>query len=235
MHIVWATALRVPIALLYTRLPEKLQRTGHRPLQSTFGSVGIETWALRAVIGGGPAAERPICWKAEGEHIADPDRTALVSLREVTPETLAMIVELSVAPSQQAFVASNAKSIAEAYFHPEAWFRAIYANDEPVGFLMLHDEHLLKSPRERGFYYLWRFMVDLRFQRQGYGTRAIQALISHVRERPHATRLLTSCLPGQGSPLDFYLSSGFSATGRQVDGEIELERSLAGSSLAAGL
>ncbi len=144
----------------------------------------------------------------------------------------APVLALSVAPPQQAFVATNSKSIAEAHFHPEAWFRAIYANEEPVGFLMLHDEHLLERPREKGYYFLWRLMIDSRFQGRGYGRRAVEALVRHVRSRPHAERLLTSCLPGGGSPLPFYLSVGFARTGREIHGEIELERSLTEGSAA---
>jgi len=147
----------------------------------------------------------------------------IVTLREVTQETLPVILALSVAPAQQAFVATNAKSIAEAHFHSEAWFRAIYASDTPVGFLMLHDEHLLEHPRELGFYFLWRLMIDSQFQGRGYGSGAVSALVRHVRARPHADRLLTTCLPGAASPLPFYLRVGFVETGRHVHGEIELE------------
>ena len=150
-----------------------------------------------------------------------------VSLREISQQTLPSILALSVCAAQQRFVASNAKSIAEAHFHPEAWFRAIYANEQPVGFLMLHDEHLLQQPRETGFYFLWRLMIDINYQGRGYGRRAVDALASHVRSRPHADRLLTSCLSGAGSPLPFYLSAGFVPTGRHVHGEVELSRSLA--------
>lgn len=150
----------------------------------------------------------------------------MVTLREVTQQTLPAILALSVAPAQEAYVANNARSIAQAHFHPEAWFRAIHADDEPVGFLMLHDEHLLEEPRERGFYLLWRLMVDTRFQGSGHGRHAVELLVEHVRSRPHAERLLTSCLPGADSALPFYLKTGFERTGREVDGEIELARPL---------
>ena len=53
--------------------------------------------------------------------------TAAVTLREVTAETVRTICDLQVRPEQQAFVASNAVSIAQARFDPKAWFRAIYA------------------------------------------------------------------------------------------------------------
>jgi diamine N-acetyltransferase len=61
-----------------------------------------------------------------------------VTLREITKDNWRDLLRLKVAPSQEQFVASNAMSIAEAHFNPEvAWFRAIYAGDVPVGFLML--------------------------------------------------------------------------------------------------
>jgi diamine N-acetyltransferase len=59
-------------------------------------------------------------------------------------------------------VAANSVSIAEAYFEPCAWFRAIYADETPIGFVMLHAEP------ENEEYFLWRFMLDAAYQRQGY-------------------------------------------------------------------
>jgi diamine N-acetyltransferase len=137
------------------------------------------------------------------------------------------VLRLAVSEAQRAFVAPNAWSIAEAHFHPEAWFRAIYADETPVGFLMLHDEELLPQPRQRGFYLLWRLMIDARYQGFGFGRRAIELLVDHVRTRPHARTLLTSCVPGAGSPEEFYRRLGFRPTGRERHGELELELSLA--------
>jgi diamine N-acetyltransferase len=150
-------------------------------------------------------------------------RDAAVTLREVTADTVNAILALAVAEAQTRYVATNARSIAQAYFHPEAWFRSIYADEEPVGFLMLHDESLLPTPRRLGHYFLWRFMIDARYQRLGFGRRALDLLVRHVRSRPHARRLLTSYVPGPGGPERFYLEYGFAPTGRiDEDGEIEL-------------
>ena len=145
-----------------------------------------------------------------------------VTLREITADTLDAVLGLDVAEPQRGFVASNAKSIAQAHFHPEAWFRAIYHGEEPVGFLMLHDEHLRPEPREQGYYFLWRLMIDASQQGRGFGRDAILLLLRHVRGRPHATRLLTSCRGGAGSPEGFYRKLGFAPTGREEGGEIEL-------------
>lgn len=146
---------------------------------------------------------------------------AVVTLREVTAETVRAICDLKVAAHQRNFVAPNAISIAQAYFAREnAWFRAIYADETPVGFLMLDDDPAAQE------YGLWRFMIDERYQGQGYGKAALELLIAHVRTRPGATELFTSCVPGQGSPCPFYEQMGFVYTGEEDDGELVMRLAL---------
>ena len=62
---------------------------------------------------------------------------AKITLREINNENFRAIFRIRVKPKQEQFVAPNVQSIAEAHFTDEAWFRAIYADDEPVGFVML--------------------------------------------------------------------------------------------------
>ena len=66
-------------------------------------------------------------------------KTSVVTLREITKSTVRTVSLLDVAPGQEGLVAPNAFSIAQAHFHPEAWFRAIYADETPIGFAMLED------------------------------------------------------------------------------------------------
>ena len=144
-----------------------------------------------------------------------------ISLREITKENLREILKLTVAPQQERFVAPNAISIAQAYFDRDvAWFRAIYADDAPVGFVMLHDEPAVRK------YYLWRFMIDHRYQNLGYGARALAQVIEYVRQRPGARELLTSVVPGEGSPGSFYEKQGFAYTGEMDEGERVLRKPL---------
>jgi diamine N-acetyltransferase len=149
-------------------------------------------------------------------------RTSTVSLREITSESLRPILRLKVFPEQEKYVASNAVSIAQAYFHRDnAWFRAIYADETPVGFLMLDDR-----PDEAS-YFLWRFMIDARYQKFGYGKRALELLINHVRTRPNAKELGVSCVPeGEGSPCPFYEKMGFVYTGEEDEGELVMKLKL---------
>jgi diamine N-acetyltransferase len=149
-----------------------------------------------------------------------------VSLREINASTVRAIVALAVAPEQQRFVANNAVSLAQALFSPEAWYRAIYLADDPVGFLMLYDETLRVPPPEAPEFFLWRFMIDARFQRRGIGKAALEQVIAHVRAKRVATSLGVSYVPGPGCPEPFYLASGFRHTGRIDEGEIVLELAL---------
>jgi diamine N-acetyltransferase len=150
------------------------------------------------------------------------NQSAVVTLREVTIDNSSEILKLRVSTAQQEYVASNERSIAAAHLHEEAWFRAIYADETPVGFLMLHDENLRQQVRQDDYYFLWRLMVDERFQGLGFGRKAVQLLVEHVRQRPNATALLVSYHPGPDGPGGFYSKLGFVETGKQVGDEVEM-------------
>jgi diamine N-acetyltransferase len=112
-------------------------------------------------------------------------------------------------------------SIAQAHFAPEvAWFRAVYADETPIGFVMLEDD------AANAEYFLWRFMIDARFQGYGFGRQALALLIEHVKTRPNASALYTSCVPGEGSPGPFYEKMGFVYTGEVSDEELVMRLDL---------
>jgi diamine N-acetyltransferase len=134
---------------------------------------------------------------------------ATVELREITRESLRDVLDLAVAPEQQQYVAPNVRSIAEAHFEPRAWFRAVYADDEPVGFVMLY--------RDPENFWIWRFMIDAAHQGKGYGRSALELLVDEAR-KDGASELKLSYHAGDRSPHGFYTSFGFVETG-EVEGE----------------
>lgn len=142
-----------------------------------------------------------------------------VSLREVTKDNVRDVVTLEVAQEQSSYVATNAKSIAEAYFEPKAWFRAIGAGDDLVGFAMVY-----RDPAA-GVFYIWRFMIDARHQGRGYGRRAMELLLDEARA-DGAREVTLSVVPGGHSALEFYRRLGFDETGKIEHGEVELRLSL---------
>lgn len=141
-----------------------------------------------------------------------------VTLREVTADTVRAVCALEARPP--GFVSPNAVSIAQAYFHPEAWFRAIYADEELVGFVMLEDSSLAPSPPTELEVSLWRFMIDVKHKRKGYGRAALRLVIADVQRRhPGLKRLSTSCVKAPGTPRPFYESLGFVFSGEMDEDE----------------
>lgn len=134
-----------------------------------------------------------------------------VELRELDATTGRQMMRLRVAPAQLAFVAPNTVSLAEAGLTDEVIVRGIFVAEEPVGFAML-------STRDR-HYYLWRFMIDQRYQGHGYGRRAMELIIDLVRTLPDAQQLFLSFVKAPGGPGPFYESLGFEETGVVHDGE----------------
>jgi len=146
-----------------------------------------------------------------------------VSLREITADTVLPVVRLAVAEDQKSFVATNAVSLAQALFAPEAWYRAICLDDSPVGFVMLEDDSQADPPAALPGIGVWRFMVDARYQGQGIGAAALRQVIGHVRSRGRFATLELSYVPGPGCPEPFYLGLGFRHTGRVDGDEVVLE------------
>ena len=145
----------------------------------------------------------------------------MVTLRKVTKENLWDIFKLEVAPEQSKYVATNEMSIAQAYFDREiAWFRAIYADEMPVGFLMLSDD---ASKQE---YFIWRLMIDAQYQKLGFAKKTMELLFDYVRTRPGAKEILVSYRPGDEGPQGFYEKLGFTPTGDVEDGEVVMRRQL---------
>lgn len=149
-------------------------------------------------------------------QVKQPSSESKVSLREVTADTVRTICNLEVHQDQKGFVAPNAVSIAQAYFEPKAWFRAIYADDIPVGFVMLYTDV------DKNEYFLWRFMIDARYQKLRFGSKALNLVVNHVSSFPGAVELRTSCVPKKGGPEPFYAKQGFKPTGKMLGDEVEL-------------
>ena len=150
-----------------------------------------------------------------------------VSLLEITTENVGRVYKLATHKSQERFVATMAESFADALF-PEVidgapvvpWLRAVVADDELVGFVMLAmrtDHH--PEP------YLWRLLIDRTHQRRGIGARVID-LIAQVCVKMGDRTLRTSWSEGKGSPRPFYVRNGFEPTGNLIEGETEARKGL---------
>jgi diamine N-acetyltransferase len=139
-----------------------------------------------------------------------------VSLREITDQNREAVVALRIAASQEGYVSSVADSLEEARDTPEGnpWYRAIYADDQPVGFVMLSWNVTPDPPRIIGPWFLWKLLIDERCQGCGYGREAVR-LVAGIARDQGASDLLTSYVAGERSPEFFYRQIGFVPTGEQ--------------------
>ena len=141
----------------------------------------------------------------------------------ITAATLGQICALSetLSPAQHRMVADNVYSIAQAHFANNAWMRAIYADETPIGFIMTHTGSDYEDGIDCPGVFLWRFMIAGPHQGKGYGRRALGKLVQHLKAMG-IPQLTTSCGQGEGSPEGFYKKLGFTPTGDTYDDEIEL-------------
>jgi diamine N-acetyltransferase len=148
-----------------------------------------------------------------------------VHLREITDDNRDAVRALRIRRDQKQFVASVSKSLKQAAATPGAnpWYRAVYIGDEPVGFVML----AWNPPAGpfKGRHFLWRLLIDKRYQRRGIGREVLTQIAELVRA-DGAAELLTSYEPGEGEPSPFYRQFGFRPTGEIDDGEIVLRLTL---------
>ena len=144
---------------------------------------------------------------------------ATVELVGVTPDNVLEVLALRTHKTQESFVAPMAKSLAQAA-HPRpptrAWYRAMAADGEIVGFVMLGISDVV---------FLWRLLVDRMHQRRGIASIAMDLVEQEVRTMGHEA-LFTSWVPGRGSPEPFYLGRGFELTGGRMGDEVAAQKRL---------
>lgn len=149
-----------------------------------------------------------------------------ISLREITEGNAASVGALRTTPEQEQFVSTVAYSLREAASEPEGnpWYRAIYADEQPVGFIMLAWDVTPQPPEIIGPWYLWKLLIDHRHQGKGYGQEAVRLVVDLIGAEG-ANELLTSYVPGEGGPAGFFARLGFVPTGElNADGEVIVRR-----------
>jgi len=155
-------------------------------------------------------------------------RNGNIRLVKVQVENFYDLMCLSVGEAQKDFVASNAYSLAEAYAVSSAgrFVQAfgIYDGPVPVGFAMIGHNSFCNPDCPAAYqnsYYLWRFMIDQRYQGRGYGKDAVKLILDYVRSFPDGKEA-TCCVsyePHNTVAKALYASFGFVPNGEMDDDE----------------
>lgn len=137
-----------------------------------------------------------------------------VTLRDITPANWEAIIALKVREDQKNFVASNLYSLAEAKIFPDCVPLAIYAAEQPVGFLMYAYED------ERREWWIFRLMIAQEEQGKGYGRAAMRLAIERMRAIPGCERIFISFEPENSVAEQLYRSLGFVPNDEIFHGEV---------------
>lgn len=143
----------------------------------------------------------------------------MVEFRSITEENFFAVVNMK-RPAEEHFVASNDRSLAQAWLWREngdVFPFAICDGDRPVGFMMLEED------AEERTLILWRIMFPEENTNRGYGAQAIRKVIALARESGKYDRMILDYVPGNDRAAHLYEKLGFRPTGEISNGEIVME------------
>ena len=144
-------------------------------------------------------------------------------LEKITWDNVDSIINLHVNKEQRDFVAANKDSFVDACVRmiceeKKVYPFGIYLGKKPVGFIMItYDvgEDDGEEPSAEWFlrnsYFIWRFMIDRRYQGNGYGRRAMELALDFIRTFPagEAKYCWLSYEPKNEVARKLYASFGF--------------------------
>ncbi len=108
------------------------------------------------------------------------------------------------------FVSSNSASLAKAYaYYDDAIPLAVYNGDLMVGFILLRYY-------EEQSYLIDQFMIDARYQGNGYGKQAMKLVIEQIKSERKYLKIILCYIDGDEAAKRLYSGLGFYHT-REVD------------------
>ncbi|MBO4696169.1 MAG: GNAT family N-acetyltransferase [Lachnospiraceae bacterium] len=144
-----------------------------------------------------------------------------IELRPLDEPNKEECLRLTVSKTQADYIAPNESSLAAAEEHADvARPFVICADGEAVGFVMFAVEPEYEDPNDR--YWLWRFMIDERYQGRGYGKAALMKIIEYFKSIG-APNIRLSTKESNSGAIRLYKSAGFKPTGEIIDGETVFE------------
>ena len=135
-----------------------------------------------------------------------------ITFREITSDNYSQVLNLKITPEQEAakFVSPVVRSLADAWFYREegiTYPKAIYAKDDLVGFIMYD----LDTEEQQVF--IWRFLIDQRYQGKGYGRQTIETVLAMAKEQAKITKVVADYVDGNEPMKKILLDLGFEETG----------------------
>lgn len=139
-----------------------------------------------------------------------------ITFREITSDNYSQVLNLKITPEQEAakFVSPVVRSLADAWYYREegiTYPKAIYAKDDLVGFIMYD----LDPEAQQVF--IWRFLIEQRYQGKGYGRQTIETVLAMAKEQAQMTKVVADYVDGNEPMKKILLDLGFEETGFDPD------------------
>ena len=152
-----------------------------------------------------------------------------IHLEKVDWDNYEKVLKLRVTKEQENFVASNDYSFIHAFLAlsdgDPVYAFAIYKGKTVIGFIQIgydddwtgeeYEEWLqsdeYKSYVGKHYYFIWRFMIDKKYQRNGYGKEAFKQALDFIKTEPSgkAEYITLSYEPSNTVAKELYASFGF--------------------------
>lgn len=146
----------------------------------------------------------------------------------ITPGNRKDFADLRVKDDQEHLIATNEYWLDQSARVDVSETFGLVKDGENVGLFSLIDpRHVPDEDEDRDHLqtdcgYLWRIMLDGKAQGQGLGPQALTLIEDYVRGAGLRGLSMTTMDTKAGNALPFYLSQGYTPTGRRLEDEIEL-------------
>ncbi len=145
-------------------------------------------------------------------------RIGAINFRGITYDNFLEACFLQVKDEQKDFIATNSFSLAQSKYQDECIPKAIYSGINMVGFLMYCVDRIDHE------YWVYRLMIDQRYQGLGYGKKAMELILEQLIPLSEKKLIRISFEPENIIAKTLYENLGFRSSGLMDGGEIVYER-----------
>lgn len=139
----------------------------------------------------------------------------MVEVKELNRENWYECCEIKVAKEQEDLLIPNVVSIAHSKYEPSLKTVAIYFQGSVVGFAMYNT-----VKEELDSYWIWRIMVDERYQGRGIGEAATRLIIEEMKGLENCERIAVAYVAHNNGAAKLYEKLGFTHRGDRFGKEV---------------
>lgn len=143
----------------------------------------------------------------------------MIRLELVNKDNFDQVLDLEVAPKDQRRVASVEYSLAQAWLYRDSedlFPYAVKSGQLTVGFLLLSYQPMENS------YYIWRLLIDQKYQNQSFGKEVIRRVLQRARDDQQCHKVTVNYVIGNHKMLYILEKFGFQSVGLHGQ-EIKME------------